>query len=176
MEPEEFNRIIIPMRGELKELARKMTGDDDNADDMVQEVMLKLWSMRQSLDEYDSKKALAVTILKNKINDRWRHGKLESGKEVTGEEYGGEDLSAERTDEINLIRIIVEHLPPLQRQIFRLKEIEGYDNTEIISITGCSPESLRQNLSRARRKIREDFIRLTAMRMSIDKSNEKKTE
>lgn len=161
------------MRDGLKRLARRMTGDDDNAEDLVQEVMLKLWSMRQSLDRYDNKKALAATILRNKFNDQWRHGKLENGKEVTEHECGSEQSRIEHIDEISLVRTIVERLPPLQRQIFRMKEIEGYDNTEIVSITGCSPESLRQNLSRARRKIREDFTRLTAMRVSGDKDNKK---
>ena len=70
----------------------------------------------------------------------------------------------EAKDEADLIRIIVEHLPELQRQIFKMKEIDGYDNSEIMQITGCTAESLRQNLSRARRRIREDFIKLTAVR------------
>lgn len=41
MKPEEFNHIIIPMRASLEQLARKMTGDDSRAEDLVQEVMLK---------------------------------------------------------------------------------------------------------------------------------------
>lgn len=52
-----------------------------------------------------------------------------------------------------------------QARIFRMKEIEGYDSKEIMQITGCSAESLRQNLSRARRKILSDFTKLTRMRV-----------
>lgn len=72
MKPEEFNRIIIPMRDELKGLARKLTGDDYSAEDLVQEVMLKLWSMRATLDRYENKRALAMTMLRNKYSDQWR--------------------------------------------------------------------------------------------------------
>lgn len=68
MKPEEFNRIIIPMRDELKGLARKLTGDDYSAEDLVQEVMLKLWSMRATLDRYENKRALAMTMLRNKYS------------------------------------------------------------------------------------------------------------
>ena len=64
-----------------------------------------------------------------------------------------------------MIRLIVDHLPPLQGRLFRMKEIEGYGNEEIMQITGCTPESLRQNLSRARRKIIADFAKLTRMRI-----------
>lgn len=56
----------------------------------------------------------------------------------------------------------MDRLPPLQAQILRMKEIEGYDKEEIIKITGCTPESLRQNLSRARRRIKEEFMRISA--------------
>ena len=76
-----------------------------------------------------------------------------------------EGLKAENTDEISLIRTIVEHLPPLQQKLFKMKEIEGYESAEIMKITGCSAESLRQNLSRARRKILADFAKLTRMRI-----------
>jgi len=165
MDIEEFNSVIIPMRDELKGQAQRLTGDDDSAEDMVQEVMLKLWSMRETLDRYDNKKALAVTIMRNIQTDRWRHSRFESGKEIAEYDLKGEDLTAEHRDESALISRIVGHLPPLQRQIFTMKEIEGYDSKEIMRIIGCTQESLRQNLSRARRKIREDYLLLTAVRM-----------
>ena len=156
MKPEEFNHTIVPMRAGLKEQARWMTGDDALAEDLVQEVMLRMWSMRQSLERYSDKRALAITILRNMVRDRWRHSRLEQGKPSDG---------GEPVVEAELVRLIVEHLPPLQARIFRMKEIEGYDSKEIMQITGCSAESLRQNLSRARRKILSDFTKLTRMRV-----------
>lgn len=162
---EDFNRRMAPLRDELKDIASRMTRDDDRADDVVQEVMIKLWSMRESLGEQDNVKALAITIMRNKLNDLWRHDKLEQGKTLGAEPIGEDGRKAEMKDEVNLIKEIVAHLPSLQQQIFRMKEIDGYSTDEICQITGCSAESLRQNLSRARRKIREDYIRLTATRM-----------
>ena len=80
-----------------------------------------------------------------------------------------EDRRAEQRDEVNLIRQIVAQLPPLQQQIFRMKEIEGYTADEIMQITGCTADNLRKNLfsSRARLKIRETY-------MNIVKQNENK--
>ena len=46
MRTEEFNHIILPMRSDLKEYALRLTESDDNAEDLVQEVMLRLWDMR----------------------------------------------------------------------------------------------------------------------------------
>lgn len=162
---EDFNRRMAPLRDELKDIASRMTRNDDRAEDVVQEVMIKLWSMRASLGEQDNVKALATAIMRNKLNDLWRHDKLEQGKIATAGPIADERNKTELRDEVNLVKIIVAHLPSLQQQIFRMREIEGYTTDEICQITGCNAESLRQNLSRARRKIREDYIKLTTERI-----------
>lgn len=159
MELEEFNRKIVPMRQELLSMARRQTGDEDLAEDSVQEVMLKLWSMRYELDKYENHRALAIKIMRNWFIDHWRNSQkvchLKTDKDIATN-----DNSIEARDEVSIIRSIVDTLPPLQAQMFRMKDIEGYENEELIKILGCTPESLRQNLSRARKKIREEFIKI----------------
>ena len=66
MNLKEFTIKIIPMRQEVLEQARRLTGDDNDAEDLAQEVMLKLWTMRESIDTHPNVKALAFTILHNK--------------------------------------------------------------------------------------------------------------
>ncbi len=166
MKLETFNREIVPMRMRLMVRARQLTGDDDSAEDLVQEVLLKLWSMREGLDRHTNHEALAMTILRNMATDRWRRQKLGRGDIQSAEACGtsSEEERAEAADDIRLIERIVNALPPLQSRIFRMKEMEGYEAAEIMAITGCTPESLRQNLSRARRRIREEFLRMTTLR------------
>lgn len=78
MRTDEFNNTILPMRGELKGLACRLAGDTCTAEDMVQEVMLRLWSMRDSLDTDGHNRALAFTILRNLAADRRRHGRYDA--------------------------------------------------------------------------------------------------
>ena len=163
MRTEEFNHIILPMRSDLKAYALRLTESDDNAEDLVQEVMLRLWDMRQNIHAEDNLKALAITIMRNKFYDQCRHEERNFTTDRVME-VSIEDRRSEQRDEVNLIKQIVAQLPPLQQQIFRMKEIEGYDASEIMQITGCSAENLRKNLSRARMRIREEFVRLTAVR------------
>lgn len=166
MKPDTFNREILPIRMRLMVRARQLTGDDGSAEDLVQEVMLRLWSMRDELDRHANPKALAMTILRNKANDRWRRCRLERESVQTVMPCGtSEEERAEAADDVRLIEHIVNGLPPLQSRIFRMKEMEGYEADEIMAITGCTSESLRQNLSRARRRIREEFIRITTSRV-----------
>lgn len=160
MDIETFNKKIMPMRRQLTNKARAMTGDNSRAEDLVQEVMLKLWSIRSDIERHPNPTALAMTILNNKARDEWRRKREYSTTEKTAEP-STEDHSTETRSDMELIREIVDRLPSLQQKIFRMKEMEGYEAEEIISITGCSPDSLRQNLSRARRTIREEFIRLS---------------
>ena len=122
------------MRSGLKLYAQRFTGDADDADDLVQEALLRLWNMRSGLDL------------------------CRSGGD--GMDIAVDDLSAEAKDSVRLVGRIVDQLPPLQRQIFRMKEIDGYEMEEIMQIVGCSADNLRKNLSRARLRIREVYMRI----------------
>lgn len=156
-----FNRKIIPIRIRLLKRAGQLLGNDSDAEDIVQETMLKLWDIRDQLDSHPNVEALAMTILRNKANDLWRQRQRFAGMP---QETGTESYTTEARSDMELIGLIVEHLPPLQQAVFKMKEIDGYEAEEIISIIGCSPEALRQNLSRARRKIKEEFVRLSNSR------------
>lgn len=159
MRTEEFNHIILSMHSDLKAYALRLTESNDNAEDLVQEVMLRLWDIRQNIKAEDNLKALAITIMRNKFYDQCQHEERNFTTDKVME-VPIEDLRAEQRDEVNLIRQIVAQFPPLQQQIFRMKEIEGYTADEIMQITGCTADNLRKNLSRARLKIRETYMNI----------------
>ena len=73
MKPSEFNHIILPMRDELLGYALSVTKSEDNAEDIVQEVMLRLWDMRSRLDSRGRLKSLAMTMIHNLYLDQLRH-------------------------------------------------------------------------------------------------------
>lgn len=159
MKIDEFNNKATSLRDTLLDIAIHNGCSHDDAEDAVQETLLRLWNMRNRLDNHPNVRALAITIMHNIMHDMWRHAQRTSAmneRHSTSEEISDESAR----DDAELIRLIVDHLPPLQQQIFRMKEIEGYAAEEIVRITGCTPESLRQNLSRARRRIREQFIKI----------------
>ena len=68
------------------------------------------------------------------------------------------DQLLEEKDARATIRGIISTLPPLQQQIFRLKDLEGYETEEIADITGIAAEAVRNNLSRARKRLREAYL------------------
>lgn len=164
MNLEEFKITVLPLREKLLNYSRKMTEETSDAEDIVQEAFLKLWRIREKLDEYKSIDALATQIVKNLCLDRWRSPRLRNARlDDTQPQITCNNL--ERTidlqDQVQLIGRIIDTLPPLQQAIIRMKDVEGYETSEIAEIIGKDNEAVRMNLSRARKRVRETFIQLT---------------
>jgi RNA polymerase sigma-70 factor (ECF subfamily) len=164
MKPERFKAEILPLRDKLFLIARRMLEEEQDAEDAVQEVYLKLWHMRDSLDRYDSVVALATTITKNLCIDKLRIRDRQVSLDDELYRRAGPDnpyLQLERKNTEDVLKAIIERLPALQQAIIKMKDIEEYELDEIAEITGTSVEAVRVNLSRARKRVREAYIQLT---------------
>ncbi len=164
MNLEQFKINVLPLREKLFNYSRKMTEETSDAEDIVQEAFLKLWCIREKLDEYRSIDALATEIVKNLCLDRWKSAahasvKLDEIKAQAG--WDNPERALVEQDQVRLIGKIIESLPPLQQTIIRMKDVEGYESEEIAEITGCDIQAVRMNLSRARKKVREVFLQVT---------------
>ena len=161
MELKQFKIDVLPLREKLLNYARKLTEDPSDAEDAVQEVMLKLWNMRQKLDEYQSIEDVAMTMTHHLCMDIWRAKRPDS---LSLEQVQAPSQSAtperllEEKDEFRLMRKIIDSLPTLQRTIIQMKDVQEYETEEIAEITGCSAEAIRSNLSRARKKVRDIYL------------------
>lgn len=162
MSQELFRAEILPIRQKLFIVACKMLNEENEAEDAVQEVLLKLWHMRDSLHKYDNPGAFATTVTKNHCLDRIRVMKRTEPLDdsyVLKPAADSPYLELERKDTEQAIRRIIESLPPLQQAIIRMKDVEEYEVEEIAEITGTTTEAVRVNLSRARKKVREEYLK-----------------
>ena len=75
MTSEEFKKELLPLKNKLFRLAWQLTGQREEAEDVVQEVYLKAWDMRHKLAHYKSMEGLLVTITRNRCLDRLRQRK-----------------------------------------------------------------------------------------------------
>ncbi len=161
MELKQFKIDVLPLRDKLLNYARKLTEDPSDAEDAVQEIMLKLWNMRQKLDEYQSIEALAMTMTHHLCMDIWRAKRPDSLSLEQGpapSQSATPERLLEEKDEFRLMREIIDSLPTLQRTIIQMKDVQEYETEEIAEITGCSAEAIRSNLSRARKKVRDIYL------------------
>lgn len=164
MELETFKITVLPLRKKLINISWRMMEDKSDAEDIVQETFLKLWLIREKLDGYNSVEALAIQVAKNLALDKLKRHRPE-GPDIetlsldSGYRSPAEQL--EQRDAAERIRELIGQLPTLQQTIIRMKDVEGYELAEIAEITGTQVEAVRVNLSRARKKIREQFLQLS---------------
>ena len=166
MSQEIYKGVILPMRPQLLMLTRKMLDGEQEAEDAVQEDLLKLWAIRDSLLQYDNPAAFATTVTKNHCLDRLKVRKRTDSLDESHADRAGSDtlyLQLERKNTEDTIRRIIDTLPALQQAIIRMKDVEEYEVEEIAEITGTSPEAVRVNLSRARKKVREEYLKWTKL-------------
>lgn len=161
MELKQFKITVLPLRAKLLNYARKLTDEPEDAEDAIQEVLLKLWNKRLELEQYRSIEAFAMTLTHNLCMDMWRRkhiNNLSLDVVQAVAPTGTPEWLLEIKDEIRLMHEIIDSLPPLQRTIMRMKDIEEYETDEIAEITGCGAEAIRSNLSRARKKVRDIYL------------------
>ena len=163
MELETFKSTVLPLRDKLLKYSVKLTDDGADAEDIVQEAFLKLWYIRDRLDGYQSVEALSVQVVKNLCMDTLRSKRMdrmpENSESILADTVTPEQL-LEQHDAVAIIGRLIQQLPTLQQCIIRMKDVEGYELSEIAQITGTQIESVRVNLSRARKKVREQFLML----------------
>lgn len=165
MKISEFSRLVTAFSAQLRHLATPYAQTYCSPDDLVQETFLRLWKHREQLRGAQDFEAMAVVTLRNVGRDLWRRQQLSREAPPEGLVVEAE-RQIEATNEVELIRQIVAQLPPLQQEVFRMKAFEGYEKEEIARITGATDEAIRQLLSRARRRIRDEYCRITQQRLS----------
>lgn len=163
MDREQFKQQVLPLREPLKVYALRLVSVPDETEDIVQEVFFKLWDMRERLDQYRSIAALSFRIARNLSLNRLkilkRKADLPEHKQFASP-AATPDTQAEHKESFGIVMRIIDRLPYLQQAVLKMKHIEGLEVEDISELTGTSAEAVRMNLSRARRKVKELFLRI----------------
>lgn len=143
-------------------MAFRILNSFQEAEDTVQEVYIRLWSKRKTLRDYRNIEALAMTITKNLSLDKLR---LKNSQNLRINDFNlvenekKPDEKIELKDTVGRVKAIIDKLPELQRIIIQLRDIEGYEYEEIGKMLSIQTNSIRVNLSRARKKVRDELIK-----------------
>ena len=152
---EAFEHIANTLRPRLVNLCGRFLATKqlpEEAEDMVQETLFRLWQMRGQLDKYNSPEALAVTIAKNVCIDHLRlhHMKLEPLEDNDVEDTGRTDHGLMEHETETWIQYALERLPATQRRMLTMRS-EGMTIDEISIICNTTTHSTRTMISAARR-------------------------
>lgn len=154
MTTEEFKNEVQRIRPTLILTARRFFRDDETAEDMVQDALLKLWSMTETLKM--PLEGLAIVVVKNLCISRWRTQKHIVGYEAVNQLSDTE----EATDDEWTVRIIgiIDQLPAKQQLILRLRHIDNMTSADIAALMGTTDAAVRKQLSRARQAVRDKYL------------------
>jgi len=176
MTRDEFNEYVRQQSRKLYGYAFRIIRNQEEAEDAVQEVFIKLWKMKDKLDEYLSIDALATTMIKNQCIDQLRRQKKIVKIDINSQEWNNSNnLSPHRLMEISeserIINVIIEKLEEKYKAVVKMREIDDLSYEEIAKITGQNINSLRVILSRARGYIRDEYNKYTNEKRGIGQTS-----
>lgn len=162
MKQAEFLHTVMPFKDKLFRLAKRLLVSTEEAEDALQEVLLKLWANKGKITTYRSVEAFAVTTTKNYCLDRLK-SKQAGNLKLVHSNYTDENASLQRQvearDSVALMQKIMEGLPEQQKIILQLRDVEQYEFEEISEMLDMNPTAVRVALSRARKAVREALIK-----------------
>lgn len=158
MHPEEFKSRILPLQAGLYRFAKSLLNHREEAEDCVQEVMMKLWAKRETLTQVMNLKAYCFQITRNRCLDLLKSKHMDLKEIETGLPSDADiQKQTEMTDKISIVQMLVSRLPEPQRTVIHLRSIEGFEMKEIAELTDMTVEHTRVTLSRARQAVRQAY-------------------
>lgn len=159
-----FRDDILPLKDKLFRLALRITFDRAEAEDVVQDTMIRVWNKREEWTQFGSIEAYCLTVAKNLAIDRSQKKEVQN-VELTPEMEEESEASGPYDQLINkermsIIHRLINELPEKQRLIMQLRDIEGESYKEIAKILNLTEEQVKVNLFRARQKVKQRYLEI----------------
>jgi len=158
----DFDDLVRQLSRKLYGFAFRILRNQEEAEDAVQEIFIKLWKMKEKLKEYTSIDALAATMTKNYCIDQIRKKKRMVQEDDIRQDLQNTDFASPYElmagrESAEILHQIIDRLPDIYKVVIKLREIEGLSYEEIAFKTEQNINTLRVNLSRARKMIKEEY-------------------
>lgn len=154
-----FTALFDAYKDRIYTIALRLTGSGIQAEEIVQDVFLKLWLKRETLAAVEHFRAYLFTSTRNRVFDTLK--RMVRRQQITAEM--SLTWPAEQSDTDNLLldkeyqailHEAVERLPERQREIYRLMKEQGLKRHQVAEQLDISPETVKMHLSQAMRSIR----------------------
>ena len=156
MTTEVFQQQAGELRKQLVSIAHKYMGNTDEAEDIAQDAMVKLWLMREQLTLPIA--GMASIVTRNLCIDalRKKHQTIDIAQLPDEADFSDDG------EQIEQLMKVIDSLPSTQRTILRMRHLQGMEMREIALVLGSTEVSVRKTLSRARKVVRNRLIAIFA--------------
>lgn len=163
-----FKQKVLPVKDKLYRFALGYLKDTDKAQDLVQDVLIKVWDKQEKLNELDNVEAWCMRITRNLAIDRLK-SKKEKYTDYMSEEFDVSENESytpyhttENQDTMNTVGQFIASLPDKQQHVITLRDVEGYSYKEICDIMAIDMNQVKVNLFRARKTLKENLMNINA--------------
>ncbi|EHG15747.1 RNA polymerase sigma factor [Prevotella histicola] len=160
-----FRNDVLPLKNELFRLALRITLNRVEAEDIVQDTLIKVWDRRFEWESIDSIEAFSLTVCRNLSLDRLR--KKENSNDSLEDVNIAEPVASSnpqdrmiQEDRVSLVRQIIDSLPEKQRSCMQLRDFEGKSYKEIAQALDITEEQVKVNIFRARQMVKQKYLKL----------------
>lgn len=159
MENISFRTAVLPLGDKLYRLALRITLNRAEAEDVVQDTLLKVWEHRNEWEQINNLEAFAIATCRNRALDVLkRAGRKTAPLDVVDNRQQTADngqQSLEAREQLSLVRRLMDGLPEVQRTIMLMRDIEGQTYQEIAQVLDISETQVKVYLHRARTKVKK---------------------
>ncbi|AMM50705.1 hypothetical protein TH61_05285 [Rufibacter sp. DG15C] len=157
-----FERLFKCLEPKLYAFAYKLVRNREDAEEIVQEVFLKTWERRASLDPAQGLEGYLFKIAKHLVYNKSRRHVYEFAFSKYLADYGivAEDstqTTLEHQELVELFEEICASMPPVRRQVFAMSRTEGLSNHEIATVLNTSNSNIENHINKALKLLREKF-------------------
>lgn len=158
----DFRHDLMPLKDQLYRLALRVTLDTAEAEDVVEDTLLRVWSKRRELGDVRSLEALCSTICRNLALDRKekREAQNQSLDEIgfdTADNSLLPDEMLEHNERLRRVEMLFNQLPERMRTVLQLRDIEGKSYREIAQVMELSEENVKVSIHRARQLLKKQY-------------------
>ena len=165
MDAREFKQRFLPHHRLLYRVAYQLTGNAQDAEDLLQDMYLKLWQKRDALPDEAVKEAYLITMMRRLFIDQHRLKHLDTSAELKEELSPpcerGLDSQVELKDEARQMEGLINELPERDAKIIRMHLMEDRSYEEIGQDTGLSQGNIRIFVMRTRQKLKQQFQKIS---------------
>ena len=149
-----FHTVWIPLQERFFRVAYYLLENRADALDAVQDLYVKLWKMRESLDLVRNPAAYGALLLRNLCIDRIRRARPSEPLDDSRPGNAPPDEEVILRETLGSLFQAMGRLPESQRKLLHLHLLQGLSYEEIAASTGLSPLNIRVQVSLARKKLK----------------------